>query len=89
MPRTFRRDSAGIEQLLKQAGFAEATRSAAERIAADVRNRTNSDVVVDQYVTDRAAASVTIRDRRGMGWHVRDRIFDSAAGAQGLEVRSK
>jgi len=89
MARSFTRDSAGIAQILKSPEFAKAVDDIAQRVAAQVRSRKNVEVVVDRYTTDRAAASVTIRDVRGMIYHVRDRIFDAAAGSVGLEVNSR
>src|SRR5690606_7614097 len=85
------RDSRGIEQVLRSAGFARAVRAEAEAIAAAVRaRRPGVDVVVDTYDGgDRAAASVTVRDRRALGWQATDGDLTRAAAARGLEVRER
>jgi hypothetical protein len=66
-------------------------REVATRIAENVRSQIEPgvEVVVDEYTTDRAAASVTIRDVRGRLWEVRDGVLTRAAAAQGLEVRRR
>ena len=85
------RDSRGIEQVLRSAGFARAVRAEAEAIAAAVRaRRPGVDVVVDTYDGgDRAAASVTVRDRRALGWQATDGDLTRAAAARGLEVQER
>lgn len=86
--RLDRLDHAGMEEMLKSSGVAVAVNATARAVAASVRaSRPEArDVVVDSYVTDRAAASVTIRDRRGRLWQVRDGILTRAAAAAGLDV---
>lgn len=79
-------DRQGIAQLLKSPAFAAVVKHHAEAIAGDVRAHTDAEVVVDEYTTDRAAASVTIRDVRGKLLEVRDGILTRAAAANGLEV---
>lgn len=86
----FKRDRAGVAQILKSPGVDRAVRGKAQAIAAAVRgSKPEADVVVDSYVTDRAAASVTIRDVRGRIWEVRDGILTRAARTVGMEVRRK
>lgn len=82
----FVRDSAGIAEILQQ-DFGQIT--AAHQIAGSARVATGADVVVDTYTTDRSAASVTIRDVRGLTWEVRDGVLSRAAAAAGLEVRRR
>lgn len=83
-------DSAGISQVLHSAGVARAVHMKAEEIAGAVRSaRPDADVVVDDYTTDRAASSVTIRDARGRLWQVRDGILTRAAATAGLEVAER
>lgn len=84
-------DSAGIAQVLKSEPVARAVHQLAQGIAADVRTREPDaeDVVVDDYTTDRAASSVTIRDARGRLWQVRDGILTRAAAGAGLEVTER
>lgn len=87
---TFRRDSPGIAAILKSGGFAGMVGSVASQIAGNVRaSRPDADVVVDSYTTDRAAASVTIRDVRARTWQARDGILTRAAAGVGAEVTSR
>lgn len=86
----FRRDSAGIAQILKSSGFAAAVRQEAEQIAGSVRaSKPGADVVVDSYTTDRAASSVTIRDVRARAWQANDGVLTRAASASGIEVTER
>jgi hypothetical protein len=82
----FHRDTRGVEAILKSPEVGALMASKAQRVAATVRLSTGAEVVVDQYVTDRAAASVTIRDRRGKLLQARDGILTRAASLEGLEV---
>lgn len=82
-------DHGGVAEVLKSGAFAEMVRSAAERIAANARGQTGADVVVDSYTTDRAAASVTIRNVRARLWQVRDGALTRAASAAGFEVTER
>jgi hypothetical protein len=82
----FHRDSSGVEQILKSTEVAALMASKAHRVAATVRLFTDAEVVVDQYVTDRAAASVTIRSPDGKLLQARDGILTRAASLDGLEV---
>lgn len=84
-------DSKGIAQVLKSAGVAAAVQDLAEQVATQVRNAVPEaeEVVVDSYTTDRAAASVTIKDARGRLWAVRDGVLFRAAASVGLEVTER
>lgn len=86
-----RLDSKGIAQVLKSGEVAIAVRDLAESVATQVRaiQPDADEVVVDSYQTDRAAASVTIKDARGRLWAVRDGLLFRAAAANGLEVTEK
>lgn len=84
-----RLDHAGIAEILKSSAMRDLVRDAAEQIAGDVHVDANDGVVVDEYTTDRAAASVTIRDPRAALWQARDGTLTRAAAAVGLEVKSK
>lgn len=89
MPSLFKRDTKGIEEILKTQ-FKQQTHDLAEQIANHVRDaHPEADVVVDDYVTDRAASSVTIRDPQAMLWQVRDGVLTRAAASVGLEVTEK
>lgn len=79
-------DSLGIRTVLNSPEVAAAIHDQAASIAGRVRQSVDADVVVDDYRTDRAASSVTIRDRRGRLWEVRDGVLTRAAAAIGLEV---
>ena len=83
-------DSQGIAQLLKSEPVASAVHVLAEQIAATVRGaRPGADVVVDDYETDRAASSVTIREPQARAWQVRDGVLTRAAAESGLEVTER
>jgi hypothetical protein len=83
-------DAAQIGALLKSAAVGAVLDPFAAAIAANVRaSHRGADVVVDSYVTDRAARSVTVRDRRAMGWQARDGLLTRAASAARLEVRAR
>lgn len=86
----FKRDSAGIAEVLKSSEFAEMVHDAAENIAANARAaHPDAEIVVDDYTTDRAASSVTVKDVRARLWQVRDGHLTRSAAAAGLEVRSR
>ena len=87
--RLDRLDHEGIAAILKGDEMKAAIHDLAEAIAADVRDTTGTDVVVDDYTTDRAASSVTIRDADGLMLEVRDGVLTRAAAAHGLEVTSR
>lgn len=83
-------ESKGVLQVLKSSEVADAVEDYARRIAASVTGQQpGADVVVDNYTTDRAASSVTIRDARGRLWQVRDGILTRAASSAGLEVKAR
>jgi hypothetical protein len=86
-----RLDSPGIAALLKSGPFAAAVHEVAEGIASDVRGSVPADVevVVDDYTTDRAASSVTIKDARGALWQARDGVLTRAASGSGVEVTDR
>ena len=89
----FKRDSQGIGQLLKSAGFAAAVHAKAEAVDGEVRrNYSEVDSVVDDYVTDRAASSVTLKRADGDPGklvEVRDGALTKAAARSGLDVHRK
>jgi len=87
----FRRDSNGIAEVLRSRGVRDAIHGLAERVAGRVRALlpAGTDVVVDDYTTDRAASAVTIRDMSGRLWQARDGVLTRAASAEGLEVRER
>lgn len=83
-------DHAGIREILKSQPIRQLVHGLAERIAQNVRSaKPVADVVVDDYTTDRAASSVTIRDAAGKRWQVRDGVLTKAAAAEGAEVRER
>lgn len=79
-------DTAGVGEVLKSGEMAAVITGLAQSVAANVAR---GDVVVDSYVTDRAAASVTIREPQAMLWQARDGILTKAASAAGLEVTER
>jgi hypothetical protein len=89
MALTVKLDHAGIAAVLRSAAVAQQVTAAASDIRGRVAAAVDGDVVLDTYVTDRAAASVTIRDVRGRVWQARDGVLTRAAASAGLEVRSR
>lgn len=88
--RFLRLDHGGVAEVLKSGGVKSAVHELAEQIAAAARSqRPGADIVVDDYVTDRSASSVTIREPQAMAWQVRDGILTRSAAAAGLEVTEK
>lgn len=82
--------SDGIAELLKSSQVAAAVHALAEQVAGNVRGaRPEADVVVDDYETDRAASSVTIREAYARRLQVRDGILTRAAASAGLEVTER
>lgn len=79
-------DRAGVAELLKSAEFAAAVHGVAESIRGNVEAE---DVVVDDYTTDRAASSVTVREPDALARQARDGILTRAASGAGVEVTSK
>lgn len=89
MTITYRPDRAGTAQILLST-YRGAVHGAAERVAGAVRSSwPDADVVVDDYVTDRSASSVTIREPDARLRVVRDGLLIRDAAAVGLEVRSR
>lgn len=86
----FRRDEKGIRDLLKSA-WKDDTHALCEQIAEQCRSAHPDleEVVVDDYETDRAASSVTIKDVRGLIYQVRDGLLTRAAASVGLEVTER
>lgn len=84
-------DHDGWAEVLNSPEVAKVVHGLAATIASTVRGSlpVGTDVVVDDYRTDRAASSVTIRDARGRLWQVRDGVLTKAAAANGLEVKAK
>lgn len=84
---------AGMAEMLKSPKVAAAVHAAAEATAANVRADPNmirheiqDEVSVDDYVTDRAATSVTITHPAGIGMEGKHGVLTKAARATGLEV---
>lgn len=86
-----RLDHAGFRELLTGGDVRDAVVDLAESTRNTVAGSlpAGTDVVVDSYTTDRAAASVTIRDVRGKLWQARDGVFTRAAAAHGLQVKKR
>lgn len=90
---------AKVEIKLDHGGIADVLKSEArtivdamaERIANTERASLpeGTDVHVDHYTTDRAAASVTIRDAMGKLYVVRDGALIRSAAANGAEVKAR
>lgn len=82
----FKLDEKGIGEILKGAPMAAAVEAAAQAVASELRAR-GAEAYVDLYVTDRAAAAVSIATSVGDELK-RGRLVD-AASAAGLEVRGR
>lgn len=84
-------DHGGIAEVLKSSPVRSAIHALAEKVAAATRQQKPdaADIAVDDYTTDRAASSVTIRDVRGRLWQVRDGVLTRAASSAGLEVTER
>lgn len=84
-------DRAGVREVLNSGPVASAVRALAVQVEVATRSQLpdDVDVVTDSYTTDRAAASVTIRDGRGRLWQIRDGVLTRAASSVGLKVHAK
>lgn len=83
----FKPDPAGFRAVLNSSGTRAAIHALAEDVASEVRaTLPDEDIVVDDYTTDRAASSVTIREPDALLHQARDGVLTRAAAAKGLEV---
>lgn len=82
-----------LDALLKDPGIAAEVNDLAHRVAAGAAHTTQAGIelpiVVDEYTTDRRAASVTIAHPAGLAAQAKYGVLTKAAAAVGLEVRSK
>lgn len=89
----FKPDHGGFRQILKSRELAGEVNQLARRIAAGAQHTTSKGetlpIVVDEYTTDRAAASVTIAHPAGLATQAKHGTLTKAAAAVGLEVREK
>ncbi len=83
----YKRDSKGLDQILNSAQVAQAVHGLAASVAGNIDP--SLDVVVDDYTTDRAASSVTVREADAKLRQIRDGELTRAAAAAGLEVRER
>jgi hypothetical protein len=88
-----RLDHDGIGDMLKSGDVAESIGALAEEVAAEARADPNVplDVPVQTsaYVTDRAAVAIDLHHPSGLGLQAKYGVLTKAAGAVGLEVKSK
>lgn len=84
MARVFEADSKGIGEILRDAPMAAAVAAAAEAVADELRARGVDTVYIDYYVTDRAAAAVSIP--ASVGAELKSGRLLDAASAAGLEI---
>ena len=82
-------DRNGIGAILKSQEVADLVNPVAHRVAAHAAAASGMDVVVDSYVTDRAAAAVVVLDSRATSAQAKHGILTRAAAAEGLEVRAR
>lgn len=85
----YHRDSKGLAEILKSAEVAKEIGELSEIVAGQIEASTGSEVVIDEYVTDRAAASLLLLDRNAMALQAKFGVMTRAAAAVGLEVKSK
>lgn len=89
----FRPDRGGLRELLKSSGLSAEVNKLAQQVARNAAHTTSQGVelpiVVDEYTTDRGAASVTIAHPAGLPTQVKYGTLTRAAAAAGLEVREK
>ncbi len=83
----YKRDSRGLQQILNSPQVAAAVHNLAQTVANNIDP--SLDVVVDDYTTDRAASSVTVREADAKLRQIRDGLLTRAAAAAGLEVRER
>lgn len=84
-----RLDHAGIRNFLRTEPKLKAVvHDAAERVAAAIPDD-KGPVVVDDYVTDRQASSVTIKHPAAKIRQTRDGVLTRAAASTGLEVTER
>ena len=89
MTSAYRGDRQGTAQILKET-LKPVVQEATRKVAANVLAQDpDLDLVVGFYTTDRAGGSITIREPQGRLLAVRDGIFTRAAGAAGLEIRTR
>lgn len=81
-------DHGGVAEILTSDDVRGLIDAAADTVLASVVAAlpSNTHVIQTSYTTDRAAASVSIRDIRGRIWQARDGVLTRAATAAGLEV---
>lgn len=91
MTATFSRDSKGIAEILKSPEVTAAIGSLAQEVARNVQSRAGTNAIVDvnEYVTDRAAASVLLVGGDAAARQAKEGVLTSAAAQAGLEVRSR
>ncbi len=90
--KRFKRDSKGLAEILKSAEVADAVHDKAEQVAGLVSasfGPARNGIVVDDYETDRAASSVTIRDVRALPSQAKHGTLTRAATAVGLEIGTR
>lgn len=91
MPKLFRLDKKGVGEFLKSDEVRKLVNDKAQEVAANVRGSVpaGTAVEVEEYTTDREAASVTIAHAHGMGLQAKDGVLTKAAGEAGLEFTAK
>lgn len=84
-------DHGGVAEVLKSPEAAALVAGFAAKVAATVRGSVpaGTEVEVDHYTTDRAAAAVVIKDYLGKLYQVRDGVLTKAAAANGAEVTAR
>lgn len=82
-----------LDALLIDGALAAAVNSLARSVAANAQHTTEAGVllpiIVDEYTTDRRAASVTIAHAAGLAAQAKHGVLTKAAASVGLEVRAR
>lgn len=84
-------DHAGMKEMLQSAEVATAVHDLAEEVATELIGRSHPDaeIVVDDYTTDRAASSVTVKHPSALGYQAKFGMVTRAAAEVGLEVKER
>ncbi|HBJ72825.1 MAG TPA: hypothetical protein DDY88_03750 [Actinobacteria bacterium] len=91
MASNFKMDYSGVAELLKSKQLVVAVHKAAEAIAANVDKGsvTEAEVIVTDYITDRAHSVVVIAHPAGLAMEAKHGTLRKAAAAAGFEIKSK
>lgn len=83
-------DHDGLAEVLK-VNCRQIVDEAADVVAAEIQAQHDDveEVEVERETSDRARATIVVKDPRAAGWQARDGLLTKAAAAKGLEVRAR